>query len=733
MQSENFRIIEREGFLSRNRKPLLLIMDQTIYRKLVKILQKAQKQDLSQNETDQLDEFFMLWKHEPVNHDELIRKVKETALDISVKDAAEGFLYSISTGDYRYRTALSSLIWANALPAHVFEMKKRYDKKAECMFCGAIIDPETNRTEFSPTEYHLTRMMPQKTYIDICCAGYVLCDLEFFKTLPQVTHFAEDIRILNRIFGLAKEISPSNKVNALLKQIAEEKTIPLTQADVFSVLGVLSSCGVFDTPDHKSYRSGFVPCAARGMEYGSDIYYPLNFWRGKHGICYEAVKEVFGEEISELVNEKTAIYGRARGTDRKKTSSKAEQYFKEGEYIVALNDRYRYYYGISSIRPEWQCQTMYSVTHQMYKRTEFYFEDNVVRKMIYEELRGRKDDKMTRYYLEADMCVETEDREWVIPKTTRGRRQRLTPSLLKTPTYMLGQLQVYYNEEGELGVTSFNSSNDQLLPIPENKERSRLSFEEFTESYIAQCPPDYDKVLKNFQNKKRVTVRFREGDIFRVQISPQLYTYGLILGKVRQLEKWTEIPADHPIRHTMTQPIIYRQYGIITPNANMTANELTKYPLLNMEIAQDNEILWETYPIVYRKELTESDVDLGFKISPKLKTVVWGLTMHRFGDEFAQIFDMQDEMMMQDDRLMHDFVANESFMQYGVSLEVNVKNNDFQAGIIEPESSKTDEWKKMLQRYLELDPIAPQDDFAVRYGGITRGQYIKLAKERFNK
>ena len=165
----------------------------------------------------------------------------------------------------------------------------------------------------------------------------------------------------------------------------------------------------------------------------------------------------------------------------------------------------------------------------------------------------------------------------------------------------------------------------------------------------------------------------------------------------------------------------------------MTAEELAKYPLLDMEIAQDNEILWETYPIVCRKKLAESDVDLGFQISSKLKTVVWGLTMHCFGDAFAHIFDIQDEVTLQGDRLIYDFVTKESYMQYGVSLAIKVKNNDFQAGIIAPENPKTDAWKNRLQDYLDLDPISPQDDFAVRYGGITRRQYIELAKERFNK
>ena len=62
----------------------------------------------------------------------------------------------------------------------------------------------------------------------------------------------------------------------------------------------------------------------------------------------------------------------------------------------------------------------------------------------------------------------------------------------------------------------------------------------------------------------------------------------------------------------MTQPIIFRQYAIVTENGNMTADELENIPLMEMRIAQDNEILWETYPIVCSKKLAENDIDLGF-------------------------------------------------------------------------------------------------------------------------
>ena len=53
-----------------------------------------------------------------ITHDELIAGIKGLAARLSLTAAAKGFLHSLSSGDLRYRTALSSLVWARAMPLH---------------------------------------------------------------------------------------------------------------------------------------------------------------------------------------------------------------------------------------------------------------------------------------------------------------------------------------------------------------------------------------------------------------------------------------------------------------------------------------------------------------------------------------------------------------------------------------------------------------------------------------
>ncbi|MBQ9518279.1 MAG: immunity 26/phosphotriesterase HocA family protein, partial [Firmicutes bacterium] len=650
------------------------------------------------------------------SHGELISLIRSAAEELSLEKAAKGFLYSISSKDLRYRTAISSLIWARAVPEHDFlydSNRYSYHKdKRHCDICGALTDIADNTVETDPLSAYHTQLFPNRCFMDICNAEYVYCDLLSFKNLPDVEYTDDDIKILNRVFGLVGELAPGNKATALLKLVSREKDIDLTQDNVYSILGVLSHCGVFDTPGHKSLLSGFVNNAERGFEYECDCYYPLNYWRGKHGINYGAIADIFGKEVSEKLSPETAIVGKVNEKPQKAKKSKADRYFTDNVHFVELNDRYRCYYGLSPLDPKWDKKVMFSATYDYYKRTEIYFDGDTIKKVIYEQIVTKFN---RREYLETDTDTKTVDREMIVPKTARGSLQPLNPSKLITPTYMHGHLEVLINNDtSAVSVSVFNSQNDQYLPT---YHIENTGFEDYTEKYIASCPPDYGKLLDSFRNKKRVTVKFTAGDIFRVQITPTLYTYGLILGKVRQLEKWDELPKDHGIRKVMTQPIIFRQYDIVTSNPAMTAEELEKYPLLEPNLAQDNFVLWETYPITAAKKLKENDIDLYFAVNVKEKTVYWDINLYKLEEDFDKIFADADENDLKrcDGR--------------GVSLYITVKEK-YREGATDSEETPADRLKKCVAEYYGLDENSPADDMAARFGGITRREYIALAEKR---
>lgn len=672
----------------------------------------------------------VLVPNDVMTHDEIIDEIKALSQRISLEDTAKSFLYSLSTGDTRYRTALSSLIWARALPEHKFITNNDsvYEwKHGGCSVCGCahgVSAPE----EIDFNRYGVFRYLPPVQYgnqPDFGCAEYVLNDLREFEKLPAVLPCDNDYYILNRIFGAVMLMKSHNKASALIAEIRRQKLLNTTGNGIHCLLGVLSMCGILESEEEKGYLHRFTNGSGRNFYMDNDLFYPLNHWKGKYGINYSAVNEIFGSFCGDKLDSDKAVsidsnIGILTGKTNKK-NSKAEQYFKENEYIIDLNDRYRCYYGISPISDSWDRETMYSVTHEIKKRTILFFEGNTIKKYIYEEYSAAYS-----YYEECDLNAETDSRKLLLPKTSRGRAKPLTPSMLRTPTYMCGHLIVHFSKDGNGGVTSFNSSNDQLLPLPPDNISSRQDFIDYTEKYIESCPKEYENVLNNFRIKTRAYIKFKAGDIFRVQLTPTLYTYCLILGRVREILKWEEIPPNHPLQSIMCQPIAFRQYDIITDDPNMTADTLKKYPLLITKYAQDNEILFETYPIVCRKHLEPSDIDFGFCLENEL--LVWGLTVHELTDDELSLMPIWSKWC-------EKRPADVSSFSFYCGVYINVWYRELKKGRISTDEyfDYYNEAKKMIIQTLSLSPSSPEDDFAVRYGGITREQYIRLADERFKK
>lgn len=73
-------------------------------KKALKLLSQTRRRELTDKEINYCIEKNVLSKHTPVPHNELIHQIKSAAADISAEKAVKGFLYSISSGDHRYRT-----------------------------------------------------------------------------------------------------------------------------------------------------------------------------------------------------------------------------------------------------------------------------------------------------------------------------------------------------------------------------------------------------------------------------------------------------------------------------------------------------------------------------------------------------------------------------------------------------------------------------------------------------
>lgn len=417
----------------------------------------------------------------------------------------------------------------------------------------------------------------------------------------------------------------------------------------------------------------------------------------------------------------------------------AEQFFTDGEYIFELKNDERRYFGLEEIKNEYEVETMFSKLctirgDSILKRTTIFFEGNIIKKVIYEERLisskyGISDDTVyDNRYKEFDTNLLTENRQYILPLTDKGKPKKLTSTNIMAvdPFGCVFDFYEISRQGNESGLFVGNYRNNQKLPVEGfEKIKNNEDFREWIEWFISSCPDNYFEKVERVRTMKHRTVKFGSGDIFRMEYDRGNYCYGLILGKIRKIQKWKECLENHSFKWIMGQPILVRLYDLITPRADLTAEQLEEYELLPVQICVDNEIIWGTHPIVAHKKLEENDID--FKLSFRRKndsdeytyTFEWGMcqTTLKLTDEQLELHNQYVKGIIWDDHIT------------GLRILTNDIECKAETGTPYSISSVWHEKNRIARRFwfglLNLSEDADFDEFNKKYGGMTRSEIIK--------
>ena len=697
-----------------------------------------------------------------MSHDEITAEIRLLSSCISLEAAAKGFLYSLSSRDLRYRTALSSLVWARALPDHPMKKTERRGVGV-CSVCGCT-HGLAGSEKVDWNEYGVFRYLPPIQYgkdPDFTCAEYVLNDLREFEKLPAVEPCEEDYRILNGIFAAAGLMKPHNMDTALASEIRRLRLLEATGNGIHCLLAVLSICGVLEGAEHKGFLHTFTNSGITGNYRDGLSFYPLFFWRGKDGINYDAVEELFGSfSGGKLTPDKAALPQKKGEVSPKKAHSSAEQCFTEGVYSVMLTNEERRYLALNDLQPEWEKVTLFSSTYTRKKRTVLFYQGNTIVKVIYEQ-QDVKGTELVTQYNEYDTCLATDDRKLLLPLTSRGRAKPVTSANVMA-IVPFGCKVTISLRPGESTIWAYNARNCQEIAIGEEDRIQNIltdeGFHRFMQYYMATCPDDYFDRIAEVREMEHQTVTFGAGDIFRCQVDRTHYTYGLILGKTREIEKWKELPKIHTFRDLMAQPLLVRLYDFVTTDAHMTAEQLSQEPLRSPEIYTDEDIIWGTHKIVAHKELEPDDILFQIHLArqsgkrdprnPFLTENQGFLVQDIFHKElvmtslyvewgFASV-EIPWADVPEDIRQM---VKGGNYFQNGVSLRITgaycgktladilqeTSKHRMQYDLLLPENR--DDFNRVME-CLGMPKDCTYDEFAAKYGGLSRREYIERLKTR---
>jgi len=424
-------------------------------------------------------------------------------------------------------------------------------------------------------------------------------------------------------------------------------------------------------------------------------------------------------------------------------------------HFLNISDLHRKYFGINAMDTTWDTTHFLSKTNYNYKRVTLYWSQNIIKKVVVDEYKMLNDGRIVSVFLtEHDTQLVTENREYLLPLTSRGKKKKVnaTNVLAVYPMGCVFQYTLMYYEEGpQAYIFVRNIRSNQELAIGEgdriHKITSNDEFQSFMEYYIKTCPEDYFERIERMRNSKHVTVKYKPGDIFRIELDRFRYGYGIITGEISKIRKWEELPKRHSLRSLMTVPIMVRNYDLVTTNGNLSVEDLLNVPLDRLSICSDCDIIWGTHPIIGHKKLDKEDLEFNIVC-----------TKHTITNDHFTLFT---EESFRNDGLFPKFeeytlyvewgtasvelpysslspnliqlLSNYTSPHAGVSISIRADN-----WLLSKEERKTKYyWKNnLLEEYnkhikeelfvcLGLDKNASFDDFARKYGGLSKEQILK--------
>lgn len=405
--------------------------------------------------------------------------------------------------------------------------------------------------------------------------------------------------------------------------------------------------------------------------------------------------------------------------------------------FLSLTEVERKYLGISQISSAWDSLVYYSKVNLWYTRTTVFFDGETIVKVI-SEMQGPASE-----YWEYDTSLETNGCKTLVPSTSRGKPKPLTASNINAvlPYGISFVIRINHSRFTDIGLT--NPRAKRFFPIGEDETtraiRCENDFHKFMDYYIGTCRDDYFEKLEAFKTAKKVTIKYKPGDIFRVEVDRTHYAYGIITAKVRDLIKMPEFPREHSYYSFMMVPIMVRFYNLITEDPNLKYKDLSSIPLDRVDIVADNDIIWGRHTIVDHKILDEEDLDFGLMCMMAQKTesqsqeipceegtssqnnkiliVEWGFTRGEID------YDLISDNLK---TFLKERICPYRGVCLGISPSREVNKNNFLI-------SENREYLNEIFSHLGLSQDATFDDFAVKFGGLTLRELAVRINRKYSR
>jgi len=259
-----------------------------------------------------------------------------------------------------------------------------------------------------------------------------------------------------------------------------------------------------------------------------------------------------------------------------------------------LTNNQRRYFGLLSVADNWDKVQLSDTI------TVYYRDDRIVKVLDY-----------SFGYCEYDTDIKTKHRQILLPKTSRGKEQKLTVSkVLKirssgiqfSASFQGGGIHVYDNKRNVFFIKSFAEEGD--IKNYENVDN-------WVTNYISKVPLNYFDWLDKELSQKRLQVKIKEGDIVAFKIAHGQYGFARILLDVFARRQNGDIASSnlywfHP------RSLIIAPYAHYADNLQIDIDKLLNKKTLPTLCIFDLDVYRGEMPIVGHKPLSITDKQIPF-------------------------------------------------------------------------------------------------------------------------
>jgi len=273
--------------------------------------------------------------------------------------------------------------------------------------------------------------------------------------------------------------------------------------------------------------------------------------------------------------------------------------------LEIISNKQRKFLGLQEIDSNWKEIDVQSPNFQDFKVTIFV-DDLIVKKCI---IYGDK--KYKEMQLDEEL---TKNLDAIIPKNDKKRTSTLDSIINKTAVgvtllFDAPNISIYNELTHKRFYTNYFEDKTNLQTVE--------NFKSWVNNWCEHLAEDELEDIKKFASETEpLKIDYKEGDIFKVKLSKDLYGYGKILLDFNKMHENGELFWNC----FTTLPVVAKLYHILTTSASVTPKELESLKAFPSElILNDNlvsgeyEIIGnspvdyenEDFPIMYGKELTD--------------------------------------------------------------------------------------------------------------------------------